>query len=103
MVRPRPSYFVYSPAELRVMARDIDAFLPHRPDGFVFGALVGDGRIDVASVGPLVSRAGGVPCVFHRAFDRAPSLAEALDQLNGAGFARVLTSGREPTALAGAL
>lgn len=102
MIRPRPGDFVYAPAELRVMARDIDAFLPLRPDGFVFGALVGDGRIDLATVGHLVARAGGVPCVFHRAFDRVPDQADAIDQLVGAGFARVLTSGREATALAGA-
>jgi copper homeostasis protein len=102
MIRPRPGDFVYAPAELRVMARDIDSFLPLRPDGFVFGALVGDGRVDVASVGHLVSRSGDVPSVFHRAFDRAPNQAEAIEQLIGTGFRRVLTSGREATALAGA-
>lgn len=102
MIRPRPGDFVYSAYELRTMARDIDVFLPYRPDGFVFGALVPDGRIDVASVGHLVARAGGLPCVFHRAFDRVLLAGEALEQLIAAGFARVLTSGRETTALAGA-
>lgn len=102
MIRPRPGDFVYSPYEFRVMARDIDAFRPLQPDGFVFGALVADGRIDVASVGHLVARAGGLPCVFHRAFDRVPLAGEAFEQLIAAGFTRVLTSGREETALAGA-
>ncbi|HVK18084.1 MAG TPA: copper homeostasis protein CutC [Fimbriiglobus sp.] len=102
MIRPRPGDFVYTPYELRTMARDLDAFRLHQPDGFVFGALVADGRIDVASVGHLAARAGGLPCVFHRAFDRVTLAGEALDQLIAAGFARVLTSGREATALAGA-
>jgi copper homeostasis protein CutC len=101
MIRPRPGDFVYSAAELRVMARDIDTFLPHRPDGFVFGTLVADGRIDAAAVGRLVALACGVPCVFHRAFDRVPQASEAVEQLVAAGFRRVLTSGREATALAG--
>ena len=48
-----------------------------------------------------MARAGGLPCVFHRAFDRVPLAGEALEQLIAAGFARVLTSGREATALAG--
>jgi copper homeostasis protein len=102
MIRPRPGDFVYSPYELRVMARDLDAFRPLKPDGFVFGALVADGSVDIASVGHLVARAGGLPCVFHRAFDRVPRVGEALEQLIAAGFTRVLTSGREATALAGA-
>jgi copper homeostasis protein len=101
MIRPRPGDFVYSTDELRVMARDLEAYRPHRPDGFVFGALAPDGRIDVAAVGSLVAWAGGLPCVFHRAFDRVPVAAEALEQLIATGFARVLTSGREATALAG--
>jgi copper homeostasis protein len=102
MIRPRPGDFVYSPYEFRVMARDIDAYRPLRPDGFVFGALVLDGRIDIASVGQLVARTDGLPCVFHRAFDRVPLVEEALEQLIAAGFVRVLTSGGESTALAGA-
>jgi copper homeostasis protein len=102
MIRPRPGDFVYSADELRVMVRDLETYLPHQPDGFVFGALAPDGRIDVEAVVSLVAWAGGRPCVFHRAFDRVPQAGEALDQLIAARFARVLTSGREATALAGA-
>ncbi len=102
MVRPRPGDFVYDNPEVRVMARDVDAFRPLRPDGFVFGVLQPDGRVDDVTCGHLVARAGGVPCVFHRAFDRAPDPAEAVEQVARVGFVRLLTSGREATALAGA-
>ena len=101
MVRPRPGDFVYTDAEFRVMARDVAAFRPQKPDGFVFGLLRADGRLDADRCEALVRAAGGVPCVFHRAFDRTPDVAETLNLLTALGFARVLSSGREATALAG--
>ena len=88
MIRPRPGDFVYSTDELRVMARDVEAVPPHRPDGFVFGVLAADGRIDAACGRRVWWRwAGGLPCVFHRAFDRVPEAGEALEQLIALGFA----------------
>lgn len=102
MLRPRGGDFVYTAAEFRAMGRDLDSFLPYRPAGFVFGILRPDGRIDRDRCAELRQRAGAVPCVFHRAFDRTPDLAESLEELVALGFRRVLTSGRETTALAGA-
>jgi copper homeostasis protein len=102
MIRPRAGDFVYSADELRVMLRDLDAFRPLCPDGFVFGALRPDGQIDTAACDELRARAGGIPCIFHRAFDCAADPGAAVVQLAQAGFVRLLTSGREPDALAGA-
>jgi copper homeostasis protein len=102
MIRPRPGDFVYSADELRVMLRDLDAFRPLRPDGFVFGALRANGQIDTTACNELRARAGEVPCVFHRAFDCTADPGAAVAQLVQAGFVRLLTSGREPDALAGA-
>jgi copper homeostasis protein len=102
MIRPRPGDFGYSADELRVMLRDLDAFRPLRPDGFVFGALRADGQIDTATCNELRARAGGIPCIFHRAFDCADDPGAAVEQLAQAGFVRLLTSGRAPDALAGA-
>lgn len=101
MIRPRGGDFVYSTSEFRVMCRDLETLLSYRPAGFVFGLLKPDGRIDVERSEELLQRAGGLPCVFHRAFDRAPNLSEALEELITLGFRRVLTSGRETTAIAG--
>ena len=101
IVRPRGGGFVYSAAELDVMGRDIDAAVRQEVDGIVLGVLHADGRIDVARTRALVYAASGLPVTFHRAFDGAPDLHDALDALIDAGVTRVLTSGGAPTALAG--
>lgn len=102
MIRPRPGDFVYDDAESRVMARDIAEYRRLAPAGFVFGALTENGTVDGPRCQRLREACGGLPCVFHRAFDRCPVPASALADLIALGFVRVLTSGREATALAGA-
>ena len=101
MLRPRGGDFVYDERELRVMARDLEGFLPHAPAGFVLGVLDQSGRVHEAACKLLLKVAGGVPVVFHRAFDRTPDPLAALETCVKLGFARVLTSGREATGLAG--
>ncbi len=101
MIRPRAGDFVYSESELRVMARDIALFLPYRPDGYVFGPLDAEGKVNEPAAAELVRAAGLIPCIFHRAFDKTPKPTSALNVLIRLGFQRILTSGREATALAG--
>ena len=101
MIRPRPGDFVADADEVRVMARDLEQFRPHQPAGFVFGCLDQSGRVHLDHCRRLVEAAGGVPCVFHRAFDRCPAPAQAVDTLGDLGFVRLLTSGREDTAIQG--
>jgi copper homeostasis protein len=101
MVRPRPGDFVYSPSEIDVMARDIELFRHAEPAGFVFGVLEPDGRVHYDACRRLIAACGEVPAVFHRAFDRTPDIAEALVALIHLGFRRILTSGREDTAIEG--
>src|SRR5262249_9446425 len=93
--------FVYTDAEFRVMVREIQVFRPKKPAAFVFGVLRPNGRVDAGRCELLVKAAGEVPCVFHRAFDRTTGVGETLDLLTELGVVRVLTSGREATALAG--
>jgi copper homeostasis protein len=101
MLRPRPGDFVYSDAEFRVLLRDAAAYRPLAPAGFVFGALRDDGAVDTDRCLQVLETCGAVPCVFHRAFDRCPDPVAALAELTELGFVRVLTSGRETSALAG--
>jgi copper homeostasis protein len=101
MLRPRGGDFVYTPAECRVMKRDLEAFRPHKVAGFVLGVLDESGRVHEAACRELVGLAAGVPVVFHRAFDRTPDPIAALETVIALGFARILTSGREATGLAG--
>lgn len=46
MIRPRGGDFLYSDREVEVMKADIRLAKIHGADGFVFGALTEDGRID---------------------------------------------------------
>lgn len=102
LVRPRGGGFVHDDEELDVMRRDVAAARALGAAGVVVGLLHRDGRVDAGRTARLVEAAGPLPVTFHRAFDLAPDLAEALETLASLGVRRVLTSGGAPTALAGA-
>lgn len=102
LVRPRGGDFVYSREEMDVMRHDIDVALTSGINGFATGVLKPDHTIDTVRTRELVSAASGLPVTFHRAFDLAPDLPRALDELTDCGVRRVLTSGGAPTALEGA-
>jgi copper homeostasis protein len=102
LIRPRGGDFVYTDAELGLMRHDIELAASFGVDGFATGALEPDYTIDKARVKSLVSAAKGLPITFHRAFDFAPDLPAALEQLIDCGVDRVLTSGGARTALEGA-
>ena len=102
MTRPRGGSFVYTPAELDRMRRDIETALQLGAAGVVLGALDGNKHIDVEQTRSLLRVAAGAPVTFHRAFDRTLDLFVALDTLVSLGVTRVLTSGGAPTASEGA-
>ena len=97
LIRPREGDFVYTPAELRTMAMDIEAVLPWA-DGIVSGALTAEGDVDLMATEALVRQAKGKPFTFHRAFDRCREPIVALEQLAALGCSRILTSGQATTA-----
>jgi copper homeostasis protein len=101
MIRPRSGDFVYSEREIAVLSRDIAHFLPLKPDGFVFGILHADATIHLNACRDLIAAASGVPCTFHRAFDRTSNALQALEDCVALGFRRILTSGRATEAIAG--
>ncbi|WP_339922617.1 copper homeostasis protein CutC [uncultured Cyclobacterium sp.] len=95
MIRPRGGDFVYSKSEIEVMKEDIKAFLEHGADGFVFGILDKQGKINSSECQNLIQVAGGKPCTFHRAFDLVQDKVTALEEIVALGFKRILTSGGE--------
>ena len=101
MIRPRGGDFVYSPAELEVMERDIAAAKRAGAGGIVLGLLTPEGAIDVEATRRLVGLARPLAVTFHRAIDMCADAPAALDALIGLGIERVLTSGQEATALEG--
>lgn len=102
LVRPRPGGFVYDPAEIATAVRSIREFSSECVSGIVTGALDESSGIDEGALSAMVGAAGGLPVVFHRAFDHVPGKSAALETLIDLGVSRVLTSGGPPGAAAGA-
>ena len=102
MIRPREGGFCYSESEIGTMLEDISAFQSEGVDGFVFGVLTSDGRVDMEKNALLINACGCKEKVFHRAIDVVPNWREAIDALIKLGFDRVLTSGQAKNAIAGA-
>jgi len=101
MVRPRAGDFVYAPAEIDAMEREIDALRGTRARGVVLGVLTRGRAIDVESTARLAARARPLAVTFHRAFDEVSDREAALEVLIGLGIERVLTSGGAATAFEG--
>ncbi len=102
MIRPREGGFCYSDPEIETMLEDIKLLNTYNVDGFVFGVLTPDGRVDEDKNALLVKACGDKEKIFHRAIDVTPDWREALDALISLGFDRVLTSGQAKNAIAGA-
>ncbi len=101
IIRPRGADFLYSEHELVVMAHDIQVAKDLGADGVVIGMLTAEGAIDSARTARLLDLARPLPVTFHRAFDMTRDPFAALDTLIDLGVDRLLTSGQQPTALAG--
>ncbi|MFC5741112.1 copper homeostasis protein CutC [Dyella tabacisoli] len=102
LVRPRAGDFLYSDLECELMLRDIEACATLGCDGVVLGVLDADGNLDKARCRSLIAAAGHMSITFHRAFDLSRDPAQALEDAIELGCERVLTSGAQVTALAGA-
>ncbi|WP_336664762.1 copper homeostasis protein CutC [Elizabethkingia meningoseptica] len=101
MIRPRGGGFQYTDAEFETMKTELTALKEAGADGFVFGFLTPDNEVDMVKNKALVELAGGLPCTFHRAFDRIKDKEEALEDVINCGFATILTSGGEHPAMEG--
>ncbi|MCG6957557.1 MAG: copper homeostasis protein CutC [Gemmatimonadetes bacterium] len=102
MVRLRPGSYRTRPGDVDAMAREVERLVAAGANGVVVGLLGSDGRIDAAATRALVASASGRPVTFHRALDATPDLLEALEDVAGAGVARVLTGGGPGAASEGA-
>ncbi len=101
IIRPRGGDFCYSDIEFAVMQYDIAQAKQLGANGVVIGLLNPDGAIDKTRTAQLVESARPLSVTFHRAFDMARDPNQALEDLIDLGLDRVLTSGRENSALEG--
>ena len=102
MIRSRQGDFVYGPTDLDAMRRDIDAVRDFGLAGVVIGANRASGELDADALAALIHHAAGLGVTLHRAFDLVPDVAPALELAIALGFERILTSGGERSAPAGA-
>ncbi len=102
LIRAREGSFLYTPDEVDIMVRDIGLCRREGVHGVVIGALTADGEIDMAACSRMVEAAEGMSVTFHRAFDVCRDPHRALEQIIALGCDRLLTSGQEATAEAGA-
>jgi copper homeostasis protein len=102
LIRPRGGDFVFDDAERDVMLHDIAQCVRLGCDGVVIGALDTRGEVDIATCMALRSAAGALGVTFHRAIDVAADPARALEAAIVIGCERVLTSGAQADASAGA-
>ena len=100
IVRPHSRSFVYDADDYAVMLRDIRAVKAAGANGIVIGMLDAQGGIDREGLSRACEAADGLAITFHRAFDEARDLREALDVLLGVeAVTSVLTSGGKPSVL----
>jgi len=102
IIRPRSGDFLYSDEEFDMMKSDINVCKVFGCNGVVIGILNADGSIDKKRCKELVELAKPMKVTFHRAFDRAINLAQALEDVIDIGCERILTSGGVPNAMEGA-
>ncbi len=102
MVRPRAGDFVYSTAEFAEMKSSIVDTKESGMDGVVLGILTKDRRVGVERTRELVELAEPLPVTYHRAFDEAIDMRQALEDVIQSGAKRILTSGGAKSALEGA-
>ena len=93
MIRPRGGNFVYNDTEFEWMQSKIKVVKEMGINGFVFGILDAQNKINKIQNETLVSLAKPLPCTFHRAFDEVSNPFEALEELIVCGFQTILTSG----------
>lgn len=77
------------------MLHDVKVLKDLGIDGFVFGALTSNFKIDVKACSKIINAANPLPVTFHRAFDDAIDPYEAFKEIQNLGFTRLLTSGQK--------
>lgn len=101
IIRPRGGDFLYTNDEFEIMLQDVKLCKQLGCDGIVIGLLNMDGTIDIIRTSVLIEAAYPLGVTFHRAFDRCIDPFAALDQLIEIGCERILTSGQQPSVVAG--
>lgn len=95
MVRNHWDNFFITDTQLEEVLNQIKALRETKVQGIVWGAITPDNKIDVEALKQVVSEAGHLEVIFHKAFDILDDKIEGLQILKDYGVKRVLTAGGE--------
>ncbi len=101
MIRERADNFVYTDYDVEKMIEDIGKFKELKVDGFVYGGLDSNRRVNKKYAKKIIEAATPLPVTFHRAFDICDDLYKATEEIAELGFKRILTSGGKKSAFEG--
>lgn len=101
MIRPREGDFFYNDQEFETMKEEIKILKNYDIDGFVFGILDNENRLDIKRMKELIDLAYPLKSSIHRAVDVAVDFKEKIPELIDIGFIRILTSGQKDKAYQG--
>lgn len=89
--------------DMKQILVDMDMFDHSSVDGFVFGALKKDRKIDIEHCKLVIEKAREFPVTFHRAIDMTDpaQMYNNLNIIQHLGYKRILSSGYAETALKG--
>ncbi len=101
MIRPRGGDFVYSDEEFFKMKKDIELFRELPIEGFVFGLLTEEHRVDFERTSKLIELSYAKKVTFHKAIDEVSNIVNSSSRLIEIGVDKILSSGGCNTALDG--
>jgi copper homeostasis protein len=102
LIRPRGGDFAYTAEEFALVKKQMEQAKQAGAAGVAVGVLLPDGRVDVERSRELVSLGRPMSVTFHRAFDTAFDLSEALEAVIETGADCLLTSGGATDVMTGA-
>lgn len=102
MIRHKEGNFVYDEQDVEIMKKDILASKNAGAKGVVFGILNPENDISPLNKELVkLNKELGLETTFHRAFDFVSDSVKAIELIIEYGFDRLLTSGKEESALKG--
>lgn len=101
LMRPRPGDFLYTAAELEMLADQIRELKSAGADGFVIGCLDAEGRLDKKAMSLLISACGNSGLSLHRCIDVSCDPLQTYLDAAALGIDTVLTSGGASSCLGG--
>lgn len=101
LMRPRAGDFLYTEAEIQMMAAQIRSLRDLGADGFVIGCLTAQGDLDSKAMEPLLQAAQGTGLTLHRCIDVSRDPIQVYLDAGKLGIDTVLTSGAAPSSLLG--